>query len=182
MAKRLVTAIFGWKWTFRMRQCCRHLDVGYARTMEAKSPSGFARFSEWLGGHMISGGAAAITLALLSVPLGVAASPVLYVAAALMFLVAQIFIIRWMFGPGMRSVKDLGFGSNRQALKYGLFMKGLDWRLSAVALYGLLASILLGWAGQDKVVSGATLLAFTTFGAATQAMRLNRFWPADARN
>ena len=83
---------------------------------------------------MVIGGAAAITVALLSVPLNLAASPVLYVAAAFMFLVAQIFVVRWMFGPGVRSIKDLGFGSNRQALKYGLFMKGLDWRLSEVAL------------------------------------------------
>jgi hypothetical protein len=150
--------------------------------MEAKSPSPFARFSEWLGGHMIVGGATTITLALISVPLGFAASTVLYVAAGLMFLVAQIFIVRWLFGTGMRSIKDLGFGSNRQALKYGLFMRGLDWRLTAVAIYGLIASFFLGWVGQGKVVSGAMLLAFTTFAAVTQAMRLNRYWPADARN
>ena len=122
-----------------------------------------------------------ITIALVSVPLGFAASTVLYVAAVLMFLVTQIFIVRWMFGTGMRSIKDLGFGSNRQALKYGFLMKGVDWRLSAVAIYGLLASLFLSWVGQGKVVSGAMLLAFTTFAAATQAMRLNRYWPADAR-
>lgn len=49
---------------------------------------------------MIGGGSAAITLALLSVPLGLAANPVLYVAATLMFVVALIFSVRWMFGPG----------------------------------------------------------------------------------
>ena len=131
---------------------------------------------------MIVGGATAITLALASVPLGLAYSVPLYVAAGAMFLIAQLFIVRWMFGTGMKSTKDLGFGSNRQALKYGLFMKGLDWRLSAVAVYGLIASLILSFVGMDHVVSGAVLLAFTTTAAATQAMRLNRFWPADAKS
>lgn len=130
---------------------------------------------------MIIGGTTCITLALVSVPMGFAHSVALYAAAGAMFLIAQLFIVRWMFGRGMRSVKDLGFGSNRQALKYGLFMKGLDWRLSAVALYCLLASLVLGFVGVGHVVSGAMLLAFTTFAAVTQAMRLNRFWPADAQ-
>jgi hypothetical protein len=79
----------------------------------------------------------------------------------------------------MKSTKDLGFGSNRKALKCGLFMRGLDWRLSVVAAYGLIASIILGVIGAGRMVSGAMLLAFMTFGAVTQAMRLNRFWPAD---
>lgn len=128
---------------------------------------------------MILGGASSITLALASVPLGFAHSIPLYIAAGAMFLIAQLFIVRWMFGTGMKSTKDLGFGSNRQALKHALFMRGLDWRLFAVAAYGLIASIILGFVGMGHVVSGAMLLAFMTFGAVTQAMRLNRFWPAD---
>jgi hypothetical protein len=149
--------------------------------MSQRSPSSFARTSEWLAGHMVIGGAVSITLSLAAAPLGFAHSIPLYLAAGAMFLVAQIFIVRWMFGSGMRSTKDLGFGSNREALKYSLSMKGFDWRLSAVAAYGLIASIILGFAGMGQVVSGAMLLAFTTFGAATQAMRLNRFWPADPK-
>lgn len=128
---------------------------------------------------MIAVGAGSVTIALISVPVGFAYSIALYIAAAAMFLVAQIFIMRWMFGIGMRSTKDLGFGSNRQALKYCFFMKGLDWRLTAVAVYDLFSSIILGFIGAEKIVSGAMLLSFATFGAATQAMRLNRFWPAD---
>lgn len=150
--------------------------------MQPASPSAFARFSEWLGGHMVASGAIATTIAIISVPLGFAHSVAMYASAGLMFIVAQIFIIRWMFGAGMRSIKELGFGSNRQALKYGILMRGVDKRLSSVAVYGLIASLVIGWAGRGEVVSGAMLLAFTTFGAATQAMRLNRFWPADAQS
>lgn len=131
---------------------------------------------------MATGGAIATTIAVLSVPLGFAHSAVMYAGAGLMFIIAQIFIIRWMFGTGMRSIKELGFGSNRQAFKYWLFLKGIDKRLSGVAVYGLVASLAIGWAGRGEVVSGAMLLAFTTFGAATQAIRLNRFWPADAQS
>lgn len=131
---------------------------------------------------MIVSGGVSVTLALASVPLGFAHSTPLYIAAGAMFLITQLFIVRWMFGTGMKSTKDLGFGLNRQALKYGLFMRGLDWRLSAVAAYGLIASIILGLVGMDRVVSGAMLLAFTTFGAVTQAMPLNRFWPADTES
>ena len=150
--------------------------------MTEHQPSSFARFVEWLGGQMLVGGTGCITLALVSVPLGFAHSIPLYVAAGAMFLIAQLFIVRWMFGTGMKSTKDLGFGSNRQALKYGLLMKGLDWRLSAVAAYGLVASIILAFVGMGQVVSGAMLLAITTFAAVTQAMRLNRFWPADVQS
>jgi hypothetical protein len=149
--------------------------------MIERPASSLARFADWLGGHVIVGGATSITLALASVPLGFANGMPLYFAAGAMFLVAQLFIVRWMFGTGMKSIKDLGFGSNRQALKYWLFMKGLDWRRYAVAAYGLFATIILGLTDMGQVVSGAFLLSFTTFGAVTQAMRLNRFWPADAR-
>jgi hypothetical protein len=48
----------------------------------------------------------------------------------------------WMFGTGMRSIKELGFGSNPQALKYGLLMRGVDKRLSSVAVYGLIALVI----------------------------------------
>lgn len=149
--------------------------------MSDASPSAFARFSEWLSGQMAAGGAISTTLALVSVQLGFSDSIVLYAGAAVMFLVAQIFIIRWLFGVGMRSTKDLGFASNRQALKYGLFMRGLDSRLSAVAVYNLMASLILGWADSGKLVSGAMLLSFSTFAAATAAMRLNRNWPSNGQ-
>jgi len=148
--------------------------------MTERSPSAFGRFVEQLASRIAVVGAICISVALVSVPLGLAHSIPLYIAAGAMFLIAQLFIVRWMFGRGMRSTKDLGFGSNRQALKYGLFMKGLDWRLSAVAVYGLLASLVLGFLGMGQFVSGAMLLSFATFGAVTQAMRLHRFWPADA--
>lgn len=128
---------------------------------------------------MVAGGTIATTIAIISVPLGFAHSVAMYAGAGLMFIIVQIFIIRWMFGTGMRSIKELGFGSNRQALKYGLLMRGVDKRLSSVAVYGLIA-LVIGWAGRGEVVSGAMLLAFTTFGTATQAMRLNPFWTADA--
>ncbi|MCE7796674.1 hypothetical protein LWE61_08885 [Sphingobium sufflavum] len=144
-------------------------------------PSSFGQFAEWLGAKIAVVGAICISIALLSSPLGLAYSVPLSLAAAVMFLIAQIFIVRWMFGAGMKSTKDLGFGSNRQALKYGLFMKGLDWRLSAVAIYGLVSSLVLGFFGMGQFVSGAMLLSFATFGAVTQAMRLNRFWPVDTK-
>lgn len=141
--------------------------------------SSFGRFVEQLASRIAVVGTICISVALVSAPLGLAHSISLYIAAAVMFLIAQLFIMRWMFGKGMRSTKDLGFGSNRQALKYGLFMKGMDWRLSAVAVYGLVTSIILGFLGIGQFVSGAMLLSFATFGAVTQAMRLNHFWPAD---
>ena len=141
--------------------------------------SSFASLVEWLADKMIIVGAAFATLALVSVPLGFANSLVLYIASGVMFFVAQLFIVRWMFGTGMKSTKDLGFGSNRRALKYIFFMKGLDWRLSAVAVYNLAALVILGFLGMGSVGSGALLLAFITLGTVTQAMRLNRFWPAD---
>ena len=141
--------------------------------------SSFASLVEWLVDKMIIVGAALATLALVSVPLGFANSLGIYIASGVMFFVAQLFIVRWMFGTGMKSTKDLGFGSNRRALKYIFFMKGLDWRLYAVAFYGLTASVILGFLGMGRVVSGAMLLAMMTFGAISQAMRLNRSWPAD---
>jgi len=103
----------------------------------------------------------------------------MYVAAALMFLIAQVFILRWMFGRGMRSIADLGFGSNRQALKYGLSMKGFDRSLMVAAVYSFGATLFIGFLDFAQTVSGAMLLSFASFGAVTQAMRLNRFWPAD---
>jgi len=148
--------------------------------MTESRPSAFGRFVEWLGGKFVVIGTSCVTAALLSSYLGFGHSVLLYVSAGIMFLISQLFIVRWMFGAGMRSIKDLGFGSNRQALKYGLFMKGVDWRIFAVALYGLIASLILGFLEIGRVVSGSMLLAFATFGAATQAIRLNRFWPADA--
>lgn len=144
--------------------------------------SSFIQLIDWLSAKITVGGALCVTLALMSVPLGLAHSILLYIAAGIMFLIAQLFIIRWMFGKGMRSTKDLGFSSNRQALKYGLFMRGIDWRLATVAAYGLIASMVLGFYGMGQVVSGAMLLSFATFGAATQAIRLNRFWPSDANS
>ncbi|MCE7795469.1 hypothetical protein LWE61_02735 [Sphingobium sufflavum] len=92
-------------------------------------------------------------------------------------MISQIFIVHWMFGTGMKSNKELGFGSNRRVTKYGLFVKGLDWRLSAVGAYGLVASLILGFLDMGQFVSGAMLLSFATFGAVTQAMRLNHIWP-----
>ncbi|KAB2853938.1 MAG: hypothetical protein BGO58_10015 [Sphingopyxis sp. 65-8] len=149
--------------------------------MTEHTSSRFGRFVEKIASRIAVIGAICISVALASVPLGLEYSIPLYMAAGAMFLIAQLFIVRWMFGKGMRSTKDLGFGSNRQALKYGLFMQGLDWRLSAVAVYGLLASLVLGFLGIGQFVSGAMLLSFATFGAVAQAMRLNRFWPADAK-
>lgn len=148
--------------------------------METRPLSAFARFSEWLAGLMAAGGAITTTIAIISVPLGFAYSVTLYASAGMMFIIGQIFIIRWMFGTGMRSIKELGFGSNRQAFKYGFYMRGMDSRLLVVALYSLIASIVIGWAEHGEVVSGAMLLTFTTFAAATQAMRLNRHWPENA--
>jgi hypothetical protein len=150
--------------------------------MTEHSPSAFGRFVERIAKRIAVVGAICISVALVSEPLGLAHSVPLYIAAGAMFLIAQLFIVRWMFCKGMRSTKDLGFGSNRQPLKYGRFMKGLDWRLSAVAVYGLISSIVLGFFGLGQFMSGAMLLSFACFGAVTQAMRLNRFWPADTKS
>jgi hypothetical protein len=144
--------------------------------------SSFGKFVEWLASKIAIIGAVSISLALVSLPLGFAHSVPLYIAAGIMFLVAQLFIVRWMFGVGRKSTKELGFGSNRQAIKYSIFAKGLDWRLSAVAVYGLGASLILGFLGMGQFVSGAMLLSFATFGAATQAIRLNRSWPVDTNS
>lgn len=147
--------------------------------MTTASTSAFGRFAEYLGSKITGVGTVSVIVALLSVPLGFSHTVPMYAAAALMFLVAQVFIMRWMFGTGMQSTTELGFGSNRQALKYGLLMKGFDKNLRIVALASFGATIVLTFLDFGQTVSGAMLLALTTFAAETQAMRLNRFWPAN---
>ena len=146
----------------------------------ANRSSVFARTAAWLESKTAILCTVSVSISLLSVPLGISHWVALYVAAALMFLIAQIFIVRWTFGRGMRSIADLGFGSNRQALKYGLLMKGVDRGLMAIALYSFRASFLIAFMDFGQTVSGAMLLSLASFGAVTQAMRLNRLWPTDA--
>lgn len=151
----------------------------YKGQVTTPATSAFGRFAEWLGSKIVGLGTASVIVALVSMPLGFSHTMPMYGAAAIMFLIAQVFIVRWMFGTGVRSVAELGFGSNRQALKYGLLMRGFDKNLRLLAFASFGAALILGILDFGQTVSGAMLLAFMTFGAVTQAMRLNRFWPAD---
>ncbi|MDT0508591.1 hypothetical protein [Novosphingobium sp. MMS21-SN21R] len=152
----------------------------YKKEVTSPRPSAFARTADWLGSKIAIICMVNVSIALLSIALDSRHGLAMYIAAALMFLIAQMFIVRWMFGRGMRSITDLGFGSNRQAFKYGLSMKGFDRGLLVAALYSFGVTLFIGFLDSGQTVSGAMLLSFASFGAVTQAMRLNRFWPADA--
>jgi len=124
-------------------------------------------------------GLASIAIAWAGFLAGMGRNPLLFALAAAMILLTAVFIVQWTFGHGMRSVRALGFGGNREAIGYSMSLKGIDPASWAVALLSLISAAVLWKGGTAQAPLAAFALATATFCAVTAAMRLNREWPAD---
>jgi hypothetical protein len=106
-------------------------------------------------------------------------NPLIFVLAGGMVVLATILMAQWMFGPGMRSVRALGFGSNREALRYAISTRGARPTTWIIAFLSMMSALGLWHSNVAEVPFAALSLAMATFFAVTAAMRLDREWPAD---
>ncbi|MFA6113460.1 MAG: hypothetical protein WC729_05695 [Sphingomonas sp.] len=124
-------------------------------------------------------GLASIAVAWAGFLAGMGRHPVLFALAGAMILLATVFIAQWMFGPGTRSVRALGLGGNREAVRYAMSLQGVDPASWVVALLSLISAAALWEKETAEAPLAAFALAAATFYAVIAAMRLNREWPVD---
>jgi hypothetical protein len=138
--------------------------------------SGYVAMTNWLARAIPIAAAPNLIVAGAAELLGRGDHLALYVLAAVTLAAGIPILLRLQLGKrGVRSTSDLGFSSNRNALRYSISWKGYDGRLLAL----MAAAFFLVFFLSSEDNTGAMLLSFATFWSVGVLAFFTRCWPAD---